>query len=61
MGNKWQMISMRDKCEARNISEKQTSPYLNDAELVPTPESNLDLIADSVYRHNVGWQQKRKP
>lgn len=59
MGNKWQMI--RDKCEARNISDKQTIPYLNDAELVTTPESDLDLIAESVYRHRMGWQQKKKP
>lgn len=60
MGNKWQMIFIRDKCEARSISDKQTIPFLNDAELVATLESDPDLITDSVSWHKMEWQQKKK-
>lgn len=60
MGNKWQMIFIRDKCEARNISDKQTIPFLNDAGLVTTLESDPDLITDSVCWHKMEWQQKKK-
>lgn len=60
MGNKWQMILIRDKYEARNISDKQTIPYLNDADLIITPERNPDLIAEIVYRHKMGWHQMKK-